>query len=297
MQTEINNTIQPEILRPDYDILYYSVRPDLLEKYELNDLPQGIGVVGGAARTIAWEQLFNETRSVIRDIDLVGFTECNPDTTRYEKLSQKYMPDDFEYGNGVRGESINTYFSTRDFTINEVAIVEGRLLLTQRAHDDLRDKTIRFAEHEVWQDGSVSDRLYRKAELMECVFQTQFGEGKFVREGIYPYNPSPFHAALALNKAFELGEEVTARYLGCMAEFPHNNPSAFQHFVITTAIELLDQTDFEFRGSPLADAVNRRQEDRFWQDVCVDTYDVGTERAIELMNQYNGKLPAEASGY
>src|SRR5690606_17559472 len=124
----------------------------------------------------------------------------------------------YAYGKGVRSARLKKHFETRDFTMNELAIVEGQLLLTRQAYEDLESKTIRFSAYETGRDGSVKDKLYRKAELMECVFQEYFETGMFVREGIFSREPKPFNYALALNKAFQYGERVTARFLGCMAD-------------------------------------------------------------------------------
>src|SRR5690606_39079510 len=119
-----------------------------------------------------------------------------------------------------------------------------------------RTKTIRFSKYESTQEGGISDKLYKKAELMECVFQEQFREGRFVDKHLLPYYSRPYNEALALNKAFQYGERVTARFLKLEADLPERDNDAFFEYVRDITRELSRRTGFEFRGSELANDIN-----------------------------------------
>ena len=274
------------------EILSYPATGEVLEEYGLDALPQGIAIIGGAARAIAVNVLFGEERAPVRDIDLVGIRECEPDTSLYDALSEEYMPDDARFGHGVRSESMTDYFLTRDFTMNEVMVVNGQLLLTSQCYADLRDAVIRFSDGEIDEDGRVSSKLYYKALLMECVFQEYFGRGRFISDGVSIDRQSDFHFALALNKAFQYGPEVTARFLGFD---PDTDLTVAEAEAINEAIALGQDTGFIFRGSDAADRVNLGDEHP-WGDMP-PALDDRTEEAIELMRAYSGRWPQGADGY
>lgn len=80
---------------------------EILERYSfLSELPHGIAVMGGVARSIAREIITGE-REPIRDIDLVNITDeegnSEVDDDTLDELSRKFMPDDYTFGHGVGG--------------------------------------------------------------------------------------------------------------------------------------------------------------------------------------------------
>jgi len=79
----------------------------------------------------------------LRDYDIIRITENEPFEWCDDLLAQIYMPDDFKHGNWVRKINEN-YFSTRDFTINEVYYHNGRLYFTQACYNDLLDSKVRL---------------------------------------------------------------------------------------------------------------------------------------------------------
>lgn len=186
-----------------------------LEQYGLTDLPAGVGVMGGLARAIIQKLEFDEDAPV-RDIDLVAIKDFyHGDQQRLQQLSLQYMPDDYKYSYGVKEEAIDHYFATRDFTFNEVLVVDGKIIITEQGYVDLRDKVIRPTEYESeqWPNG-IGPKLWYKAKLMEAVFEDLYGKGS--SEGYRPpYEDmsSGFYMALALNKAFQYGGEVPRIFL------------------------------------------------------------------------------------
>ena len=281
-------------LRPSDDLVAYPVAARELADFQLDLelLPEWVGITGGAARAIALKVLFGE-EATIRDVDLIGVEECDPDEDLYDEFSSEYMPDDYAYGYGLKTESFEDYFSTRDFTINEVLVLDGQIYLTTQALEDLRTKTIRFSEFSMDDDGNVSRKLYNKAILMACVFEEQFGEGEFDRSRVSPREGSPFFLALALNKAFQYGPEVTVRFLESLDGESDMDVSI--EYATELARWLSDETDFEFRGSDIADTINRIDHE-IW-DGMPPILDDRTEEAIALMESYGRSLPEGVDGY
>ncbi len=288
MITEAPGTTLDSYLNPTQsELLHFDVDENILKEYALADLPNGIGIIGGAARAIAWSQCFGEKDVGVRDVDLVGFEELSPDESTYHELSLQYMPDDYEHGYGVKTDSLEKYFLTRDFTINEVAIVDGTLLMTQAAYEALRDKRIQFSDYEVWEDGSVSGKLYQKGNLLACVLQERFGKGEFDAGHTWPHNDNDFYFALALNKALQYGWNVTRRFLGEVGKGARSD-DGLRLYVTELIKELETSTDFTFR---LGDS-----DEQLWRDMPpID--DAKIDHAIELMYQYRGKLPPGADDY
>ena len=96
---------------------------EILEHYSfLSELPHGVAVMGGVARSIAREIITGE-REPTRDIDLVnivdeeGNSEADHDTL--DALSRKFMPNDYAFGHGIKNDTLDHYFKTRDFTITK----------------------------------------------------------------------------------------------------------------------------------------------------------------------------------
>ena len=98
------------------------LQAEILERYSfLSELPHGVAVMGGVARNIAREIITGE-REPIRDIDLINITDedgnSEVDYDNLDELSRKFMPDDYTFDHGVRNDTLDHYFRTRDFTVN-----------------------------------------------------------------------------------------------------------------------------------------------------------------------------------
>ena len=118
----------------------YPLPNSVFERFPfLHDLPQGIAVMGGVARSIAREMLTGDLEP-IRDIDLVNITTHQGKTPisidELIALSEKHMPEDFAFGHGIRDESFDHYFQTRDFTINQSLVLNNHLYVSEIAQND-----------------------------------------------------------------------------------------------------------------------------------------------------------------
>lgn len=181
-------------------------------------LPTGYGVIGGAARNIAWDVIRDEPSPPLRDIDLVALADKSPDFVLADELAEWYSPDDFRYGHGVQViEDIDDYFDTRDFTINQVLVEGDRLLITHQAAKDIEDGVIRPTEHEIDERQGVSSRLQLKAVLLQIVFEN---EGYSIRlEGFgVKDDPHDFELALFLQKSLEYGQAVAHKFWAKLEE-------------------------------------------------------------------------------
>jgi len=216
-------------------IAHVPIDSDIQEYLEeiYNDIPVGFALIGGAARDIAFGQLRHIGGIKVRDVDIVDFRE-HPQHTEdknivYSYLSRKYMPADFEHGYGVKQEDHDTYFQTRDFTINQIAVIRDidtwYLEMTRQAVIDTHAVIIRPTVHaHDSRGGSVLPaNLAVKAVLLEQVL---------ISEGLTPsiksidmkrYAQSEytnlFSIALGLQKACDWGGDMPTKFFESLTRY------------------------------------------------------------------------------
>lgn len=188
---------------------------ELMERYAfLSELPHGVAVMGGVARSVAREIITGE-REPIRDIDLVNIVDeagnSEVDEPMLDELSRKYMPDDYAFGHGIKNDTLENYFKSRDFTINQSLIMDGKLIVSDLAYDDFEENIIRptYFEHPYAGD-EVSSRLFLKALMMRDVVSQISDFIPLIEDMEPPEDVWYFDVALFLNKAMSRGA-VTAR--------------------------------------------------------------------------------------
>ena len=188
---------------------------EILECYSfLNDLPHGVAVMGGIARSIAREMITGE-REPIRDIDLVNILDeegnSENDHETLDMLSRKYMPDDDLFGHSIRDETLEHYFDSRDFTINQSLIMDGKLIFSNFAYNDFQENIIRPTYFEHPYDGEdIGSRLFLKAIMMRSVISQISDSIPLIEDMQPPHHVKSFDIALFLNKAMSRGAK-TAR--------------------------------------------------------------------------------------
>lgn len=238
----------------------YTISSEVLEELELDDLPVGIALMGGGARAVAQKALFNED-APIRDIDLVAIEGVSEFTdNELDEIGRDRMPDDYEYGHGAEWDTLEDYFESRDFTLNEVLVIGDTLLISEQGEEDLRNKVIRPTVHEASYDDyyGVGPKIAIKSQLMQAVFEEVYGEAScegIDREAII--NADDFYVALALNKAMQYGDSVTERFLNRL----YDKQSWPNDEVVKLALDLSDETNFSFRGSGTGDMVSAMSDD------------------------------------
>lgn len=219
-----------------------TIPEEILAEYDLpKDLPQGVCVMGGTARSLA-RRLVAGDREPVRDLDLVYIEDLvspeeEPDQSELDRISEKYMPDDFLHGHGIQRESMENYFQTRDLTINQCLIVGDQLLMTRAAYDDLQENIIRPSYYEKPLAGQYcGDRLLMRALLLQAVLQeatesypiledfemnddTIVYLGDTEREKTVEFPVSDFQKAISLNKAMSRGAKIARNFTENLAEW------------------------------------------------------------------------------
>lgn len=233
------NTDQESVISREYD----SGNDQLAEVLAVlsKEKYRGYGIMGGAARAMAFE-LYNKNvrgQLPVRDIDLFLLDGvANLDLA--DDLARCFSRDDYEHGHGVQKiDDMLEYMNSRDFTMNQVAYIDGRLIANKNAINDIRRGIIRpcedrIAYEDVWDDWSkdyetthrvdyeLSSRLAFKAILQKIVLERYIPN---IRIETWLYNEEfrfddwgdnsydGFQFALALQKTFEYGAEVPERFI------------------------------------------------------------------------------------
>lgn len=227
---------------------------EILERYSfIGELPHGVAVMGGVARSIAREIITGE-REPIRDIDLVNITDEDGDSeVDYETLdalSRKYMPDDYTFGHGVGNDTMDHYFKSRDFTINQSLIMDGKLIISDLAYNDFQENIIRPTYFEHPYDGDeISSRLFLKALMMRSVVSQISDSIPLIEDMERPDYIGSFDTALFLNKAMSRGAETARVFTGDLADWDIISEEYAGRPVALAKALLEDVYAFEFRPS------------------------------------------------
>ncbi len=183
-------------------------------------LPRGYGYKGGAARALLLRSLGIDPTYVPRDLDLVRMGWESDSDELDVQVSEQFMPEDFEHGDGVEVlESRDSYLTTRDFRLNEILATDDSIIVTKGALLDIMRHIIRPTQYEKygWNEyGELgpkmlakilrfySEAMYRYDEAgIEDVEDWQF-EQSFI---------SPFWLALQLDRACDVNIEVAQKYV------------------------------------------------------------------------------------
>ena len=227
---------------------------EILERYSfLSELPHGVAVMGGVARSIAREIITGE-REPIRDIDLVnivdegGNSEVDYDTL--DTLSRKFMPDDYAFGHGIENDTLDHYFKTRDFTINQSLIKDGKLIISDFAYNDFQENIIRPTYFEHPYDGDdMSSRLFLKALMMRSVLSQISDSIPLIEDMECPEYIGSFDTALFLNKAMSRGAKTARVFTADLADWDIISEDYAGRPVALAKVLLEDVYAFEFRPS------------------------------------------------
>lgn len=215
-------------------------------------LPADYGYKGGAARAIL-EHSLGLPYSEPRDLDIVFFGE-NEDRDVSDRLAKEYMPDDYSHGYGVESLGDN-YFSTRDFTLNEVLYDGHKVVCTRQCLTDLLRNIVRFTDYEkdkayYGEEFFINPKLLAKAVRMVAYARDQGKERAAITDEIDSLQElyvDDFHLALHLDRAIEQGPGVAREYVRIM------NEKGFIPSSIVTVEDcfeyLLGRTDFIFRSA------------------------------------------------
>lgn len=227
---------------------------EILERYSfLSELPHGVAVMGGVARSIARETITGE-REPIRDIDLVNIVDeegnSEVDYDALDALSRKFMPDDYAFGHGIENDTLDHYFKTRDFTINQSLIKDGKLIISDFAYNDFQENIIRPTYFEHPYDGDdMSSRLFLKALMMRSVLSQISDSIPLIEDMERPEYIGSFDTALFLNKAMSRGAETARAFTADLADWGIISEDYAGRPVALAKALLEDVYSFEFRPS------------------------------------------------
>ena len=227
---------------------------EILDRYSfLSELPHGVAVMGGVARSIAREIITGE-REPIRDIDLINITDeegnSEVDYHTLDELSRKFMPDDYTFDHGVRNDTLDHYFRTRDFTVNQSLIKDGKLIVSNFAYNDFQENIIRPTYFEHPYDGNdISSRLFLKALMMRSVLSQISDSIPLIEDMEQPEYIGSFDIALFLNKAMSRGARTARVFTEDLADWDIISEEYAGRPVALAEALLEDVHTFEFRPS------------------------------------------------
>ena len=227
---------------------------EILERYSfLSELPHGVAVIGGVARSIAREIITGE-REPIRDIDLINITDeegnSEVDYDTLNELSRNFMPDDYTFGHGIGDDTLDHYFRTRDFTVNQSLIKDGKLIVSNFAYNDFQENIIRPTYFEHPYDGDdIGSRLFLKALMMRSVFSQISDSIPLIEDMERPGYIGSFDIALFLNKAMSRGARTARIFTEDLADWDIiSEEYAGRPVALAEALQE-DVNAFEFRPS------------------------------------------------
>ena len=227
---------------------------EILDRYSfLSELPHGVAVMGGVARSIAREIITGE-REPIRDIDLINITDeegnSEVDYDTLDELSRKFMPDDYAFNHGIENDTLDHYFRTRDFTVNQSLIKDGKLIVSNFAYNDFQENIIRptYFEHP-YEGNDISSRLFLKALMMRSVFSQISDSIPLIEDMERPGYIGSFDIALFLNKAMSRGARTARIFTEDLADWDIISEEYAGRPVALAKALLEDVHTFEFRPS------------------------------------------------
>ena len=227
---------------------------EILERYSfLSELPHDVAVMGGVARSIAREIITGE-REPIRDIDLINITDedgnSEVDYDTLDELSRKFMPDDYTFDHGIGNDTLDHYFRTRDFTVNQNLIKDGKLIVSNFAYNDFQENIIRPTYFEHPYDGdSISSRLFLKALMMRSVLSQISDSIPLIEDMEQPEYIGSFDIALFLNKAMSRGARTARVFTEDLTDWDIISEEYAGRPVALAKALLEDVPAFEFRPS------------------------------------------------
>lgn len=181
-------------------------------------LPEGYGYKGGAARALLLRALGIDSHIQPRDIDILRFTEHEPESGLDLQLEEHYMPVDSSHGHGI--DTVvdkENYFATRDLTLNEVLATDTEITATRACIVDSVRHIIRATKFETDDYGEPNPKVlikmirfyaeainrYDQATLVDDISEYRYEE----------YFMSPFWLGLHLDRAYEQSPATAELYL------------------------------------------------------------------------------------
>ena len=179
---------------------------------KLPRLPLNYAYKGGASRLALLAALGKNTKNrVPRDLDI--FRVGKEATAEDSKVAKQFMPDDFKHGSGVELVSdYENYLRTRDLTINQVALVEDKIICSYSAIEDSMNYILRPTPHVTDSNGLAQGKITMKTLRMRA---ESLLEGDIAVLSEERHNPrvSMFDIALHLERSLTRGTRAAQYYI------------------------------------------------------------------------------------
>jgi hypothetical protein len=224
--------VEAEIEHIGKNLFEVSLQEDVSDLVE--ELPEGYAYMGGVVRSILLRELGIHDSIQPRDLDIV---RVGNDDSLDDELSEKYMPDDHAQGHGIKQIEKN-YFESRDFTINESLVYQGKVYTTKECLLDMVRGIIRFTDNvkEGNKEYGYDKKLMAKGLRLAAEFTEKGINAEVENESYDSEHIDDFHMALHLDRALERGHSVAQEYVNKLIEYdqipPHTStPKKLQEYV------------------------------------------------------------------
>jgi hypothetical protein len=223
-------------------------------------VPPPYGLKGGAAREALIETLNLRPPEKPRDLDLIR--RGNHLTERDEDVAREFMPSDYPHGARIElVTDLSRYFSSRDLTINEIAVLDGSLHTSILAVLDTIAQLVRPSRYRggsLHRSPSISGRTLLKMIRLKAESTVRgelWGIVGIPLETTY----SEMDLAIHLNKAYQRGKPVAETFASHCATLGLIHPdqdalkyllSELEHFSHGEHCILRDVPREDFSGPP-----------------------------------------------
>ncbi len=210
---------------------------------------------GGAARALLLRSLGIDPTYQPRDVDIIAFgSESQPGLR--QQVAHEFMTEDAAHGGGVEElphwkTSRKNYFSTRDFTLNEVLATDEEIWVTRQGLLDTLRHVIRLTSYEHDFRSGIGPKMLAKLLRLSQEGIRRWGDAEVVQDG-WSFEEAftqPFWLALQLDKACEQSLELGQAYVDEVRRlgFIPDNVQSIEDAASYLSREIYD---FTFRHAP-----------------------------------------------
>lgn len=220
-------------------------------------LPEGYGFKGGAART-ALRKVLGLRNNEPRDYDLIRTSENETYEGADDELARKYMEKDFEFGDGVEFlNNTDEYFKTRDFSINEVYVVDNKVFATEDCIRDTLRGIVRVTDYELgnYRDDFVGLGPKMKSKALRFHVEQLYTTGisNLHEEDLAEIEDSfinPFWLSVQLDRAFERSQFLADKFTELLLALKIIPSTIVDSLDLVEYLKNEIEGDFYFRSVP-----------------------------------------------
>ena len=204
-------------------------------------LKEYYGYTGGVARAVALGLLHEDIRPPKpRDLDIIAIQDRTPPEYWQEEakqLSYQLNPRDTKYGYGIPLNKLDAYFSTRDFTLNEVLYTDGELHMTAAALEALASHTVAPSTYVMSAYGLLENsNLVLKSVRLKHELELTYGNAAMesVPDWMFSMeNIRDFDLALAVEKVSQQDDALAFLFFKTLIEKGLVGPNGWDVYSLT----------------------------------------------------------------